>query len=72
MPVAATWLTEIIARNTHPLEFSWRGEHPLQERPVVGLELCPLAQSAPRILDSHREGVSHFLQLAQAERPRPG
>ncbi len=70
MPVTATRLTEVLARNTHPLEISWRGQHPLQEHPVAGLELGPLAQSAPRVLDPHRKGVSHLLQLSQAKHAR--
>jgi hypothetical protein len=68
MPVAATGLAEVLARDAHPLKVLGAGEHPLEQLAIAGLELSAVLQGPARVLDPIRECVANRLQLAQVER----
>ena len=70
MPSATAGLSDVVARNPHPLELGRIGEHRTQKLAVTGLELGALIEPQPRLSDPSREFIAHPLQLAQAEHPR--
>jgi hypothetical protein len=70
MPVTATGLAKIVARDAQPLEVLGAGEHPLQQLAIAGLELGAVAQGLARVLDPIRKSVANRLQLAKVECPR--
>lgn len=55
MPVAATRLTDVGARDLQPLVLGWSGQHLLQQLTVAGLELGPILQLVARDADPGRE-----------------
>jgi hypothetical protein len=68
--VAAAGQAEVVAGDPQPLVLVRRGQHPLQQLLVAGLELALLSQGEAGVLDLHRERVADDLQLAEVERPR--
>lgn len=45
---------------------SGRGQHPLQQLPVAGLQLSSLRQRSPHRRDARGEGIAHPLQLLES------
>jgi hypothetical protein len=58
--------TDVSTRDLHPLEVSWRVQHPTQQLAIVRLQLLALAQRLSRSGDPLGERVSHPLQLIEA------
>ncbi len=67
MPAAGE--AQVVARYLHPLVVLRSSQHPLQQLPVVGLQLALLPQRAASILDPRRKRVADGLQLAEVEHP---
>jgi hypothetical protein len=70
MPVAATGLADVSARDAQPLVLGGSVEHALEQLAVAGLELGVPAQLQPRLADTGRQRVANGLQGAEVERPR--
>ncbi len=70
MPVAATGLADVGARDPQPLVLGRGGEHPFQQLAIARLELGALLQLAPHSAYSRRQRVADRLQVAKAQRPR--
>jgi hypothetical protein len=70
MPVAATGLAEVGARDLKPLVLGRRRQHPLEQLAVGGLGLGPLAQGMAGVGEPVGEGVAHLLQLTEADQAR--
>lgn len=65
--MAAARQAKVVARDPHPPVVPRRGQHPLQQLAVAGLELAPLPQRAMRVLDPRRQRVANRLQLTEVE-----
>ncbi len=71
--MAAAGGADVLARDLHPLVLGRRRQHPLEQRPVAGLQLGSLAQLALGRADSLGERVAQRLQLPEPQGPRlPG
>ncbi len=67
MPVPATRLADVGARDPQPPVLRRGREHPLQQLAIAGLELDLLLQLSPCDADTRRQGVADSLQIAQTE-----
>ena len=70
MPVTAAFEAEVLAGHLDPLEVLGRGEHPLDQFAVLGLDLLPLHQGAPGLGDPVGQVVANRLQVTEIENPR--
>jgi hypothetical protein len=70
VPAAAARLSDVGARDPHPLELGRCRQHPLQLLAVGGLDPRLLPQRHPRLADPLGELVAQPLQLTEVEQPR--
>lgn len=72
MPVAATGLADVGARNPHPLVLGGSVEHPLEQLAIAGLQITALGQGGASPGDPLRQRIPHPLELFQSSHPRRG
>lgn len=70
MPGAAAGLTDVRTGDPQPLVLGRRGQHPLQQLAVAGLELGPFPQPQPGLADPSRQRVADGLEIAEPEGAR--
>jgi hypothetical protein len=70
VPVATTWLAEIVAGDPHPLEIRRGSDHFAQQLAVGGLNSGALGQGQARLGDTVSEIIAEALERAEIENPR--
>jgi hypothetical protein len=67
--VAASRLTDVGARDSHPLVLGGRRQHALKQLAVAGLQLVLFAQGMTSDGDSLSESIANLLQLLEPGNP---
>lgn len=70
--MAASRLTDVGARDPHPLVFGRRRQHPLEQLAIAGLQFVLLAQRLTGAGDPLGQGVANLLQLLEPGDPGHG
>ena len=63
--MTAARLAQVLTGDAHPLVLGGRGEHPLQQLAVVGLQLVALLERRARRGDALGERVTNLLELTE-------
>ncbi len=70
MPVPATGLADVFARDPNPLELGGPGDHLLEQRAVAAVEIRSLLVDLLGVGDPRGERIADSLQLAKPDHPR--
>jgi hypothetical protein len=69
VPVLAAGLADVLVADPHPLVLLRREHHLLDQPPVALLDVGPVAQQPPVLVQALRQPVAQLLELAQRKHP---